>query len=388
MSQRIAASIAVAALVVCGAAGRAVAHPPPLGTGLWWLPSPGGASSSAGGERLVIRTPRGFLFQAAAANDLRFLCNEALGIQDGEEASFADAEGSTLLMTTFGRGLLRGSTDACRWSQVTTVMTTPAFDVTVAGSGAASLEFVVGGAPNQGDHFWGGRDAGTRWSSLANSAMPYTRVRVAPSDPTRIYLTGMALGATGMAVHRLGVSTDAGTTIVDRVIALGPTDLQARVLGVDPLRSDHLYVRVESNSAEILERLLVSQDGGLSFTTGATLHEIQGFSQSDDGRQVWVGGTEGIYRSTDGGGTFVAPTSAAMSKITCLAFHRNRLYACGVLDNQLVVAVSDDGGDSFRKVFSFEQVTQPVDCPQDEAASSPATVCAPEDGSVSRRMQG
>ena len=379
MSLRIATSIATAALVLGGASAAAFGHAPPRGTALWWIPAQDGAPGGVAGERLVIRTPRGFLFQAASANDLRLLCNDAIGVQDGEEASFAIADGGALLITTFARGLLRGNTDACRWDQVGTIVTTPAFDVATAvvpgGSGEAPAQFVIGGSPNQGDHFWGGRADGT-WSALANTDMPYTRVRIAPSDPSRIYLTGMALDASGMAVHRLGISADAGTTVVEQLIPLGPTDLQARVLGVNSVRPDQLYLRVESNSFELSERLLVSEDKGRSFTAAATLHEIQGFAQSVDGRDVWVGGTEGIRRSTDGGRTFSGPINATLTKITCLAFHQNRLYACGVLDNQLVVAVSDDAGDSFRKVFSFDQVTQPVDCPQLDPATSPAAVCA------------
>jgi hypothetical protein len=380
MRPPLATSLAAAALVAGGAvtADHALAHAPPLGTGLWWIPSSSsGATASATSERLVIRTPRGFLIQAGAANDLRLLCNEAVGIQDGEEASFAYGQGHGLLVTTFGRGLLRGSMDGCRWDPVAAVTTAPAFDVVVASTGGAATAFVVSGMPHQGEHFWAGRDDGAAWSPLANSDMPYTRLRAAPSDPARIYLSGIGVSAAGTAVHRLGVSDDAGHTVVERTIALGPGDLQARVLGVDPLRPEHVYVWVESNSVEIPERLLVSDDRGATFTAVATLHELRGFSQSDDGRQVWVGGAEGVLRSTDGGATFAPLTTSALTKITCLAFHRNQLYGCGVLDKQLVVAVSDDGGATFRKVFSFEQVTQPVACAEDNLPTSPATACAP-----------
>ncbi|HVT08410.1 MAG TPA: hypothetical protein VHO67_13205, partial [Polyangia bacterium] len=366
---------AVVALALLAGGGRqALAHPPPLGTGLWWLPSAGGGGAGSG-ERLVVRTPRGFLFEAApSTHDMRFLCNEAVGIQDGEDASLALAGGDDLLITTFANGIMHSALDACRWSGVTGVMATPAFDVTVVSSGSAWTAYVVSGTPNQGQHFWAGQNG--NWSPMANSAYPYTRVRVAPSNPARVYLSGIAATAAGTAVHRLGVSNDGGKTVTDQLIALGPNDLQARVLEVDPARPDHVYVYVESNSAELPERILCSTDGGQSFTAGPTMRQIQGFAQSGDGTRVWVGGQEGLSRSTDGGATFSAPAGSAITYVSCLAFHGGRLYACGVLANQLVVAVSDDFGDSFTKIFSFDQVKQTPDCPAVDGGGAPGDVCA------------
>jgi hypothetical protein len=350
--------------------GDALAHPPPMGTGLWWVATPGSSSS----ERLVIRTPRGFLIESPATSDFRLLCNEAVGIQDGEDASFADLNGSVFLMSTYGKGVLRGSADACTWTPITAAMTTPSFDVVAAG--ADGIAYVVGGAPHQGDHFFAGQNAAMTWSALANSDFPYTRVRAAHSKPSRLYLTGIGLDDMEKAIHRLGVSDDAGKTVVDRTIALGPHDLQARVLDVDPLHPDHVYIHVESNSAEIPEHILVSTDGGQSFTTGPSLLDIHGFAQSEDGSKVWVGGKEGIYRSLDGGGSFSPLANQAMTAITCLAFHQNRLYACGVRNDRLVIAASDDGGDDFREVFSFDQVKASLDCPGLDPAKSPATLCS------------
>lgn len=366
-----AALVALALLV--GGGRQALAHPPPMGTGLWWLPSGGGGA----GERLVVRTPRGFLFESApATRDMRFLCNEAVGIQDGEDASFAMVGGNELLITTFANGIMHAAPDACRWSTVAGVMATPAFDVTVASSGAGSTAYVVSGTPNQGQHFWAGQNGATSWSPMANSAYPYTRVRVAPSNPARIYLSGIAATAAGTPVHRLGVSNDGGKTVADQLIGLGANDLQARVMEVDAARPDHVYVYVESNSAELPERILSSTDAGQSFRDGPVMHQIQGFAQSDDGTRVWVGGLEGLSRSTDGGATFSAPAGNAITNVSCLAFHAGRLYACGVLANQLVVAVSDDSGDSFTKIFSFDQVKQTPDCQTPPDGGAPADVCA------------
>jgi len=367
---------ALLALVALAWDGTARAHAPPMGTGLWWVPPAGKVAEH---DRMVIRTPRGFLFESSATSDFRFLCNEALGILDNEEASFSDAgeaADNVLLVANWTRGLLRGSADGCNWAPVGADVTAPIFDIAVATTPSGPRTYAVGGAAHEGEHFWVAQDAGTGWSALANSDVPYTRVRVAPSHPSRVYLSGIGLNETGTFVHRLGVSDDAGQTIVDRPIALGPHDLQARLLGVDPLRFDHLFVWAESNTAEVPETLLTSQDGGKSFAAAATRLELRGFAQSEDGSRVWIGGKEGILRSVDGGQSFSAVSNNAMTGITCLAFHQNQLYACGVLDNRLVVAVSDDGGDDFHEILSFDRVKATVDCPNLDPASAPAAVCA------------
>jgi len=369
------AALTLAALFLATGGGVALAHPPPEGSWLVWVPTTRGASASSSSERLLIRTKRGFLVESPATNDFRFLCNTFLGVQDGEDASFAHLGGGVVLLTTYAKGALIGSSDGCTWSPVTTVMTTPAFDVTVTGSGAETTAYIVGGAPHTGDHFWAARNAGTTWSSLANADYPYTRVRAAASNPSRLYLTGIGLSATGTAIHRMGVSDDGGKTVVDRLITLGANDLQARVLDIDPLHPDHVYVYVESNGNDVAERVMVTGDAGQSFKSAVTMHAIGGFAQSDDGSLVWVGGKEGIYRSVDNGGSF-APVASPMSTVTCLAFHSGKLYACGFINNQLMVVVSDDYGDSFNKIMSFDQITQTADCPGADFASAPSTVCS------------
>jgi hypothetical protein len=368
------AALALAAFSFASGGARALAHPPPEGTWLVWVPTTTGAQASSSSERLFIRTQRGFLVESPATNDFRFLCNSFLGVQDGEDASFAHLGGGDLLLTTYAKGALIGSSDGCTWTAVTRITTVPAFDVTVAGNASDTTAYVVGGAARTGDHFWLGRNAGTTWSPLANADYPYTRVRVAASNPSRLYLTGIGLSATGTAIHRMGVSDDGGKTVVDRLITLGANDLQARVLDIDPQHPDHVYVYVESNGDVIAERVMVTDDAGQSFQTAVTMHAIGGFAQSDDGSRVWVGGKEGIYRSVDNGGSF-APVASPMSTVTCLAFHSGRIYACGFLNNQLMVAVSDDYGDSFNKIMSFDQITQTADCPGMDPASAPSTVC-------------
>jgi hypothetical protein len=65
-----------------------------------------------------------------------------------------------------------------------------------------------------------------------------------------------------------------------------------------------------------------------------------------------------------------------MTTVSCLAFHSGRLYACGFVNDQLMVAVSDDDGDSFNKIVSFDQIMQTAECPGANPDAAPSTVCA------------
>jgi len=98
--------------------------------------------------------------------------------------------------------------------------------------------------------------------------------------------TVSGLGADSQPVHRLAISDDGGATGTEHLLALGTNELQARVLEVDPTDPDRVYVKVEATSEEYPERLIVSQDGGRSFSTALTLQGFRGFALSTFGKVI------------------------------------------------------------------------------------------------------
>lgn len=345
----------------------AQAHDPPRGTGLWWLPSSAGAGGS---DRLIVRTNRGLLLGDQNGHDSRFLCNEALGIASTEQAPLAiGGDGDNqVFAATFAGGLLAGNRDLCQWRAVAGPFAgNPAFDVT---SGTPGALFLLAGQSDTAANFFVSRDLSLSWFALAQSAIPFTRIRVAPSDAQRIYRTGVGIDANAQLVHRLSVSTDGGDTTSESSITLAPNELQARLLDIDPTNPDRLFIRVEGSSSEIPERLVISTDGGHTFTTALSLLAFEGFALSPDGATVWAGGAEGLWRSNDRGAHFDRVSSAAVTKVGCLALHGAALYACAVAGHEFTVGISYDRGDSFRKLVDFSQVRDLLPCSSDAELAS------------------
>jgi hypothetical protein len=188
-------------------------------------------------------------------------------------------------------------------------------------------------------------------------------VRVAPSDPNRIYRSAVDVASDAKLVHKLSVSTDGGNTAVEHLIPLGSNELQARLLAVDPGDPDRVYLHVEATSLELPERLIVTTDAGKSFATLATMTSMNGFTMSPDGVTLWVGGAEGLWRSRDRGAHFEAIPGSGLTRVGCLDAHGGRLYACGVTEGDFNISVSDDDGGSFQRLLAFADVKTGVACP-------------------------
>ena len=346
----------------------ASAHDPPQGTGLWWLPS--GAGSVGSEERMMIRTNRGLIVENGDGSGFDFLCNEVIGVASTEEAPLAVAAGGAVFVATYANGLRSGTPDLCQWqSPAGGAASLPTFDVTTDPRAPSTL-YLLAGKSDTTTNFFVSPDLASSWSALASSDIPYTRVRVAPSNPLRIYRTGAGLGADSQLVHRLSVSDDGGVTANQYQIPLGQGELQARLLGIDPANPERIFVQVEATSIELPERLIVSNDGGATFATVLTLHGFKGFAISPDGNTLWAGGTEGLWRSTDRGEHFDKVMNSPVTRVGCLAFHANQLFACGVTGDEFNVSVSSDQGESFRKVVSFSEVGQILTCSGDSQVAS------------------
>lgn len=350
-------------------------HDPPQGTGLAWLPAIASAGAGPAAERLVIRTNRGLIVQNIEGSGYEFLCNEAIGVAATEQAPLAVVDSGAVFVATFANGLMTGTPDLCQWQGHTDgIASMPAFDVALDPTQPATL-YLLAGRSDAPTNFFVSHDVSSSWLPLAPSAIPYTRVRVAPSDSRRVYRTGVGLTADSHLLHRLSISDDGGATALEVQIPLQEWELQARVLAVDPMNPDRLYVHVEATSVELPERLIVSDDGGRTFTTSLTLLGFNALALSPEGDTVWAGGAEGLWRSTDHGNHFVPVASGALTRVTCLDFHAGRLFACAVMNNEFNVSVSDDGGESFRRLVSFAQVANVISCGSD--AQVPAICAAP-----------
>lgn len=229
-------------------------------------------------------------------------------------------------------------------------------------------------------------DDGATWTVLGtpNVEALLERVRVAPSDPSRVYVSGAIPGRGGMARRALFFrSDDDGRNYTETEIALEGEERNVHVLAVDPSNPDRVLVRVVRLVTDTVpERLLLSEDGGASWETAASLLEITGLVFSDDGSQVWVGGWDGAFLRSDVGGavgTFEPVAGQEELRVRCLSYRpgatpgTGELWVCAdELRYDYALGRSTDGGSTIEHVWGFLDVRVDTNCP---ACSAVGGIC-------------
>jgi hypothetical protein len=196
------------------------------------------------------------------------------------------------------------------------------------------------------------------------------RVRLAPSDPMRMYASGAA-PRSGELPRRAFFfpSIDGGRTFTTIEIPLLTEDERnVHVVGVDPTDAARALVRVTRRVTDPLpERLLLTEDGGETFRTVLEAREIIAVAFSHDGQHVWAGSWYGgLHRSDDGGATFAAIDPDL--RVRCLAERAgasdgSELFVCvDELTETFAVARSSDLGETLAPMWGFADVTNDVGC--------------------------
>ena len=173
-------------------------------------------------------------------------------------------------------------------------------------------------------------------------------VEIARSDPRIIYVAIAAPGPHPV----LARSDDAGATwsTFDLEPSIGART--ARIIAVDPVDANVVYLRVIGAGAELLA---ISRDGGMTFTTPITLAggSLSAFARLASGTVLVAGllpgdggTTAGVaWRSGDGGVTFDDWTLAPMPRLRALAERDGTLYLAGSnYSDGWALAVSTDEG--------------------------------------------
>lgn len=189
------------------------------------------------------------------------------------------------------------------------------------------------------------------WTKL--STIPLLRgqtVDVAPSDPMRVYVSGTRDGA-GLFLR----STDGGATFnelpVDLVGGRAPF-----IAAIDPKNADVVYVRTDGGT--VPDALLVTRDGGASFTTVVVpTRQLLGLALAPDGARIAIGGPDdGLFLSaTD---TFAFSKSSSI-RVRCLTWTPDALYACTSRDaDGFALGRSLDDGRTWTKFFDVPDLTE------------------------------
>ncbi len=247
--------------------------------------------------------------------------------------------------------------------------------VAVAGVASDPFTYYFGGV---GSGVWKTTDAGTTWQSISDSTFGTASVgtiAVAPSDPNVVYV-GMGEHAVRgvMTSHGDGVyrSTDAGRTWQHR--GLERTRAISRIR-IHPRNPDLVYVAAQGAPYGPTEDrgIYRSTDGGDTWNRVLYVSETAGASDLaidpnnprilyaafwDHLRQPWEvrsgGPGSGIWKSTDGGGTWQQLTKGFPELIgktsVSVAANSDRVYAMLEADPGGGLYRSEDGGENWQMV--------------------------------------
>lgn len=326
---------------------------------------PGAAS-----DALALRTTFGVLTSADAGRSWQWRCEEMLGysytaVWDPPIALGAALPGARLLVgLTDG---LTASPDACAASPVGPLQGRFVGDLTTSPDGRTVW---VVSSDNRPNGLYVSRDGGSTFTAFGRTVdgVFFETVEVAPSDPRRLYLTGVTRDEPQRAV--LYRSDDGGATLREMAWS-GPPVERLYVSGVDPRDPAVLYLRATLPGATTTA-LLRASDGGTTVRELTRLDDaMRGFALSDDGRRVFVGSPDaGLLRAVDGG----AFARVAGYQVQCLRFHAGALYVCAnELADGFALGRSTDDGAQVTALLRLGELREPNTCP---AGSTWTTRCA------------
>lgn len=314
-------------------------------------------------ERLVLRTTFGLLVSSDAGASWQWICEEAVGFARQEDPAVAVLAGGRLL-AGLSAGLAESSDTFCSW-QFAQLSEVPLelVDLTVRplqpeSAVALAWERADGNAFGYRSLFFTTKDAGASWQSYGTGIDPSVlvlTVDVAPSDPRRLYASGIRPAA---RTAGLFVSTDDAQTWTERAAPFdSPREQGLYIAAVDPLTPERVYLRSSGASSS---RLLVTDDAGLSFGELFSGRSLLGFALSPDGSEIYVGGAEeGLWWASRDARVFEQRSSIP---VLCLLRLANVLYACSNEQVGFALGASSDGGRQFEARLHLSDVRGPVAC--------------------------
>ena len=318
---------------------------------------------------ILLRTTFGLLATDDGGGVFRWVCPAAIGARMTEDPHITIAADGGFVVGLFD-GLSRGTGGGCDWDFPSTELTDRVvIDVTRSSDGTLYALTSDGAAPN-GVHR--SLDEGLSWTATNDAIDPilFETIRVAPSDPSQIYLTG-AYPPTADTPRRPFVyhSADGGVTWDSVAFTdFRADDRNVYLLGVDPTDSGRIMVRVRG---DFTDRVYVSEDSGQTFSERISVGDVDAFAWSADGTTVWLGGRTdtGLHRSDDGGETF--SVIHADLRVGCLGLRGSELFVCADnYEDGYALGRSTDGGATVTPMLLFADVPGTVTC--SAGAATPA----------------
>jgi uncharacterized membrane protein YgcG len=329
---------------------------------------------------IVVRNTFGITISKDGGNSWYWLCEDTLGLPPtSNEDPFLGMTSNNSIVAGLSLGLQVSSDVGCNWTveggqlagqlikDVVVHKDNPHIVDTLTNTYSAT---VADGGPGYSHQLFETINDGANWAAFGTPIDPtadVTTIEVAPSDPTRIYVSAFR-GQSPTRTASLFVSKDRGATWAEHQTPLDPAHESAVYIGgVDPNDADLVYLRTEGRS-----RLIISPDAGQTFQVAFAklTGQMLGFALSQDGSKIYVGSVEdGLFVGDKATHTFVNTNPNV--HIQCLATQGNDLWACSDEPSCFVAGFSQDDGKTFTAKMHLLSIQDAIQCP----ANSQAAMC-------------
>jgi hypothetical protein len=340
-------------------------------------------------NHLVVRTTFGFVESTDAGRSFRWICEDMVSKKDVHDPPIALTGDGSLVVAVPFEGVAVSHDHGCSWAFAPAPLAKQfVVDVTLDPRATSSLLVLTSTAdssipPESDTEFINllleTRDDARSWG-VVGAPLPSdfiaTALDVAPSDPDRIYVSGVVDvssvvdGQPSAAVER---SDDRGATWKRYALPLSDRPVDVLLSAIHPRDPDRFWVRAvfaadaDGSSPTSLYR---SDDGGTTWTeVAATADTMLGLALSPDGEALAYGSLAGVFSGPATGNEF---TPLAAISNGCLTWSASGLYACGTEPTDpFAVGLSRAPGGQFDPFYRLA-ATCPQECPD---TSSFALTC-------------
>ena len=322
-------------------------------------------------SHIVLRTTYGILDSSSAGDSWGWICETVIGYGGTQDPAIGVLADGSILAGVF-EGLSVTHDRGCSWAFVGSPLQGEyVIDVSVHRDEPSRAVGITSTGMGMGFHVILAEtdDNGATWTQAGTaitSDMIALTVDVAPTNPDRVYVSGVAGKTYAPAIER---SDDRGKTWTRSFFDAAHAAQVPYLAAIDPTNPDRVYVRLSGTTSD---HLVVSNDGAKTFTeVFTTASDLLGFALSPDGSRVVIGSpTDGIFSASASDLAF-QKTSSVQSR--CLTWTSAGVYTCA---NEFVdgftVGLSTDEGKTFTGIYKLAEIC-PVTCAADAATTG---VCA------------